>query len=139
MDSTPDRLANDRISTIPNTSGKWKQDDEPICELTFKKPLYFYELVILAKVVHEANTSYDSYLLFKNNCYHYAGTIVAMLQEVKEGVTMSMDGARAEAGLWCGMVISSAAKCLKPEAQISLAEDFKKNVKELVSFVPILS
>ena len=125
---SPNRLADDRISPLPS-SGMWDVSDKLICELRFDKPLYLYELAILALIVHEVNTSN---LLITNNCYIFAGTIMRMLVEVYD----PMDTAGgANAGEWCGVVISSST-----EGNISfLLEKFKECIKKFVSFIPILS
>lgn len=86
--------ADDRIGPLPS-SGMWNKTDTAIYELHFKKekPLYLYQLAILALVVHKAN---PEYLLTSNNCYHFAGTIMKCLE--KEYQTLNVvEG--VEAGL----------------------------------------
>lgn len=124
---SPTRLANDKIS--PMSSEMRKKDDELIYSLDFKnsKPLFLYELAILALVVHEENTSY---MLMKNNCYHFAGIIMRVLKEGYDTVNVVeyAGGARK----WCGIVIYDG------EGYYNLLEKFKTNIKDFVSFVPIL-
>jgi hypothetical protein len=126
---SPARLAEDTISPIPASKlGMWRKGDELICDFTtFERPLYLYELAMLAHIVHEVNTAY---LLMRNNCYHFAGTIMRMLKEEYNAVNAA-EGAGA--GTWCGIIIFSG----KESNIASLLEKFKRCVKDLVNFVSI--
>lgn len=125
-DILPTHLADDKISPMPS-SGKWNENDDFICELELEKPLYLYELAILAMIVHEVN---KKYLLVTNNCYHYAGTIMRVLGE-EYGTMNTTDGARA--GKWCGIDIYSTNK----GNITSLIEKLKNVVREFVGFILI--
>lgn len=97
-DSIAACVSNDRIAPIP-PPGTWHKSDELIYELKFEgRPLYLYELAILAAIVGEKNTSY---LLMANNCYHFVGTIMKALEEEYHTVNTA-DGAGV--GRWCGML-----------------------------------
>jgi hypothetical protein len=122
----PTGHADDIIAPMP-PSGKWDKSDELVSELIFEKPVYLYELAILALIVHEVNTSY---LLMTNDYYHYAGTIMKMLEEEYDAVDVA-EG--AEAGKWCGLVF------YRKQGNISLHGSFKEAIKKFVSFVPMLS
>ena len=121
--------ADDKISPI---SADWirDSDDDLICNLDFKKTqsqLQLYELAVLGDFVHKGNTSY---MLFSNNCYHYAGTITKVLGTVY-GISDSTDGAGA--GKWCGIPIHSIERS-KVE---SLVEGYRKHLEVFVSFTLI--
>lgn len=121
--SVPDstRHADDRIASI-SPPGTWNKTDQLIYELNFEKPFFLYELAILAVIVHEENTSY---LLMSNNCYHYAGTIMKVLEEQYDTVNTA-DGAAA--GKWCGLVLYPGGNTS------SLLEKFREGIKNFVSF-----
>lgn len=120
------RVANDRIAPIP-PPGTWDKSDELIYELKFEgRPLYLYELAILAAIVHEKNTSY---LLMTNNCYHFAGTIMKALQE-EYRTENTADGAGA--GRWCGMLLYPGKK----DGNTSfLLEEVREGIKNFVRFL----
>jgi DNA mismatch repair ATPase MutL len=126
--SSPNRAADDKIS--PMDAEKRKHSDELIYELNFDdRPVYLYELAILAKVVHEVN---KSYILTENNCYHYAGTIMKSL-EAEYGVLNSVEGTGA--GMWCGIDIYA-----RNQGNVkSVLEDFRRNVETFVSIHHILN
>jgi hypothetical protein len=125
---SPTRFADDRIAPL-SASGMMNGSDELIYELYIDGDLYLYELAILALIVHEVNTSY---LLMTNNCYHYAGTIMKVLEEKYD----TLDAAQgANAGKWCGLDIYS-----RNEGNVSsLLKNFEDGIKNFVSFVPALS
>ena len=75
--------------------------------------------------MHEENTSY---LLMSNNCYHYAGTILKVLEEQYDTVNTT-DGAAA--GKWCGLVLYPGVKGGNTS---SLLEKFREGIKNFVSF-----
>jgi len=123
-DSSPTRFADDKIAPIPNSTGKWDKNDDLIYELNFEKPLYLYELALLAMTVHQENTSY---LLTTNNCYHYAGTIMKVLEE-KYKIVNTADGVCG--GKWCGLVIYPGKK---EGNSSSLVEKFREAIKNFES------
>jgi hypothetical protein len=121
--------ANDRIGPLP--SGVKNKKDTLIYELHFNddKPLYLYQLAILALVVHKAN---PEYLLMSNNCYHYTGTIMKALE--KEYCTSNVAEGMEAAGLWCGLDVCSIQKGTRNLS--TLLENFKAYVEKFVSFPP---
>ncbi len=125
--SSPDRLAEDRISVLQS----WKKDKDDILVGTLifpdeDKSPSLYELAILAVIVHKAS---PSYLLLSKNCYHYAGTIMRVLREAYSPAVMKMDGVHA--GMWwCGLDLFTAHKGNTP----ALCDALRKEVKEFVSF-----
>lgn len=123
---SPTRMADDRIAPIPTSDGKWGRRDKLIFRLGFEKPLYLYELALLAYVVQENN---DTYLLRTNNCYHYAGTILKVL-EARYGVMNTVEG--AEAGKWCGIDITGKWEAV---AIWDVLRAFQKLVGDFVSFL----
>ena len=123
---SPSRLADDRISPLPSTGMKDK-NDELICELNFTREVYLYELAVLALVVHEVN---KSYLLVSNNYYHFAGTLMKMLEEKYDTVDTTQG---AGAGKWCGVLIYKKGNIS------SLLENFEAAINKFVSFVFVLS
>lgn len=80
-------------------SGKKNPDDVLIYDLLFPQTFPLYELGVLAYMVHQTNTSY---LIMTNNCYHFAGTIMKLLEK-QHGITDAVHGANA--GKWCGINI----------------------------------
>jgi hypothetical protein len=123
LDSTSPHFTNDRIAPIP-PPGKWDKNDEIICELKFEKPLFLYELAILAVIVHEMNTSY---LIMTNNCYHYAGTIMNVLEQVYDTMKTAESG---DAGKWCGLALYPGKKGGNTS---SLFEKFREEIGKFVS------
>ena len=104
-----------------------KADDQLIYDLNFPphNPLYLYQLAITALIVHQVNTSY---FLVTNNCYHYAGAIMKLL-EIQYNIANSASGANA--GKWCGLDIYQDQD---PERNLaSLVERVSKAIKEFVS------
>ena len=120
----------DKISPMATSSdGMWDEGDELIFELKFdKKCLYLHELAILALLVHKLNTNY---LLTTNNCYHYACTIMKVL-EIQYETMNTVENSRA--GTWCGIII-----CSMDGNFVSLVEDFRKGIKDFVSSISILN
>jgi hypothetical protein len=120
--------AKDRIGSI-DPPGKREETDELIYELNFDsgKQLYLYELAVLALIVHEENVSY---LLMSNNCYHYAGTIMKVLEQ-EYGLANSVVGGSA-GKWWCGVVIFPHKKGLN---SLSLPEKFREEMKKFVSLL----
>jgi hypothetical protein len=119
--------ANDRILPV-GSSGMKKADDELIYDLEFppQNPLFLYQLAITALFVHQVNTSY---LLVTNNCYHYAGTIMRLL-EIRYNIANAAEGGNA--GKWCGLNIY---RDQNSEGKLSfLVERVKKGIEEFVSF-----
>ena len=92
--------ANDRILPV-GSLGMKMADDQLIYDLNFPphNPLYLYQLAITSLIVHQVNTSY---FLKTNNCYHYAGAIMRLL-EIQYDIANSASGANA--GKWCGLDI----------------------------------
>jgi hypothetical protein len=126
---SPACLANDKISPIRAERIR-NSDDDLICDLDFEKTqsqLHLYELAVLGDFVHKGNTSY---MLFSNNCYHYAGTITKVLGTVY-GIPDSTDGAGA--GKWCGIPIHS----IERSKVASLVEGYRKHLEVFVSFTLI--
>src|SRR5882762_1996283 len=121
--STPAHFTNDRIAPIP-PPGKWDKKDEVICELKFEKPLFLYELAILAVIVHEMN---KSYLLMTNNCYHYAGTIMDVLEKVYDAMKTADS---PDAGKWCGLALYPGKKGGNTS---SLFEKLREEIRKFVS------
>jgi hypothetical protein len=72
------READDRVTGLDST-GKHRGNDQIFRKLSFPNPIPFFELVVLAKTVHNMK---PNYLLFSDNCYFYAGTIVKLLEEI---------------------------------------------------------
>ena len=103
------------------------KNDELICELTFTREVYLYELAVLALIVHEVN---KSYLLVSNNCYHFAGTLMKMLEEKYDTVDATQG---AGARKWCGVLIYKKGNIS------SLLENFEEAINKFVSFVFVLS
>jgi hypothetical protein len=126
--SSPNRHAGDMIAPLP-PSGKWRESDELVSDLVFEKPVYLYELAVMALIVHRAN---PSYFLITSNCYHYTGTIIDLIKETY-GVEDVAEG--ADAGKWCGLNFTRK----KSGGKISLLENYKQALKLFVSFVPMLS
>lgn len=83
---SPSRNADDRVAYISSShDGRYNQTDKIYRSLTFStdpnigRPLYLYELVVLANTLHKIERRY---LLGSKQCYFYAGTIIQVLQEV---------------------------------------------------------
>jgi hypothetical protein len=116
----------DSISPIPSPGTK-KDNDDLIYELNFKEtPLYLYQLALLAFLVHKENTQY---LLMDNNCYHYAGTIMKVLESAYR-VTNTVDPTIA-GKWWCGLVIFPLTK---GGNLVSFVEKFREEIRAFVSF-----
>ena len=125
---SPAYLADDKISPI---SADWidNSDDVLICDLDFAEAqLYLYELIALSEVIHLVNTSY---MLFSNNCYHYAGTITKVLSAMYN-IPDSADGAGA--GKWCGIPIHSIERGVNVAF---ISEAYKTRLIGFVSFTLI--
>jgi hypothetical protein len=124
LDITCAASADDRIGPLP--SRMRNETDNAIFELHFtdENPLYLYQLAILALVIHKANTEY---LLTTNNCYHFAGTIMKLLEYEYQALNVAVEG--ADAGLWCGVDIYSWNKA-NPS---SLLRHFKDHIRNFVS------
>jgi hypothetical protein len=125
--SSPTRHADDQIAPLP-PSGMWQESDELVSDLVFEKPVYLYELAVMALIVHRAN---PSYLLITSNCYHFTGTIIDLIKE-KYGVEDIAEG--ADAGKWCGLNFTR-----KKTGKISLLGNYEQALSLFVSFVPMLS
>jgi hypothetical protein len=82
-----------------------------------------YEVAKLANVVHK---SAPKYLLFTDNCYHFAATIILVLAAIYRS-EMDMD---ASAGRWCGLDLTSGCKPDIPR----LREQLKQAIPESVSY-----
>ena len=121
--------ANDKIGPI-DPPGKREETDQRIYALEFDsgKQLYLYELAVLALIVHEENVCY---LLMSNNCYHYAGTIVKVLEH-EYGLANSVVGDSA-GKWWCGVVIFPHTKGLNSLSL--LLEKFREEMKKFVSLL----
>ena len=84
--------------------GRYKKDDELISNLVFsdsENPLYLYQLALLALTLHGIH---QSYLLTTNNCYHFAGSIVKVLEQEFEIQNTVKD---SKAGKWYNLDIVS--------------------------------
>ena len=116
--------ANDRIGPLPFRMQN--ETDDAIYELHFtdENPLYLYQLIILALVIHKANTEY---LLTTNNCYHFTGTIMKLLEYEYQALNVVVEG--VDAGLWCGVAIYSRNKANLS----SLLRHFKDHIRNFVS------
>jgi hypothetical protein len=123
LDSTSAHFTNDRVAPIP-PPGKWDKKDEIIRELKFEKPLFLYELAILAVIVHEMN---KSYLLMTNNCYHYAGTIMDVLEKAYDAMKTAES---SDAGKWCGLALYPGENGGNTS---SLFEKFREEIGKFVS------
>lgn len=125
--SNSDSLSNyDMIAPIQSPGTKNKNDDL-IYGLNFEgKPLYLYQLAVLAVLIHNHNTRY---LLIENNCYHYAGTILKVLEQ-EYNVANSVDDTGA-GKWWCGLVLYPGKSGGHAS---SLLERFREEVKKFVSF-----
>jgi hypothetical protein len=127
--SSPTYYADDIISPLPAT-GKYKKDDELISNLVFsdsENPLYLHQLALLALTLHGIH---QSYLLATSNCYHFAGSIVKVLEQEFEIQNTVKD---SKGGKWCNLDIVS----LKEWNIVSIREKYKANVMAFVSFIPI--
>jgi len=127
------RPAKDMISPLPRTGkGKGKKDDkdELIYQLNIERVMYFYELAVVALVVHEAK---KSYLLLSSNCYYYAGTIMKVLEVEYETLNVA-DG--ASAGKWCGIDIV-AYSGTEGKIIASLRENIKASIKAFDPSLPV--
>ncbi|KAF8971155.1 hypothetical protein BDZ97DRAFT_1343277 [Flammula alnicola] len=158
------RHADDKVS--PLASGKHNVSDKLLRTLTFvipgapysrphellppspfsseSRPLPLYELAVLAYTLHDTK---EKYLLFSDNCYFYAGTIVKVLEEVyhpdipfktpgsqigwKRGIPCL--GRKKKAGTWNGFDIYLNEKIdtslLKKRQEASLTS-FKQPIQE---------
>jgi hypothetical protein len=114
-------IANDRIVPL-QPSGKVDETDDLVYQGDFKKRLFLYELVILAL---EVRSAYQSYRVGSSNCYHFAGSIVKVLEHVYDG-TNTLHG--TDAGKWCGLTIYSGGDPIDP-----LYNNFRKALEEFVS------
>jgi hypothetical protein len=123
--SSPSCFADDRI--LPLAARKRNKADTRIYELHFTgKPLFLYQLAILALVVHRSNAEY---ILTTNNCYHFAGTIMKALQFDYLVPNMAED---ADAGHWCGLDMFAR----KTGNNIAAVVDsFHEHLKNFVSFI----
>lgn len=121
---SPEHLAQDVVS--PLAKGKWDNGDE-VGTLTFKEDNLptLQEVSLLAGVVHDAN---PKYLLFSNNCYHYCGTMMRVLDKVYSPVVDIPVGSKA--GTWCGIDLSTVHKGNIP----ALCANFHDKVNNIVSF-----
>jgi hypothetical protein len=122
----PNFVANDRVSPVGLTGTK-APSDEMICDLVFTEPLYLHQLAVMALIVHKVNTSY---LLVTNNCYHYTGTIMKLLERGHR-ITNTVDGANA--GKWCGINILGTQDSERKFS--SLLERVNDSIKEFVGFI----
>ena len=75
--STPMRKAEDNVSRLSST-GKRATRDQVFRTLTFSPGIPLYEVALLANTLHQMKRCY---LLFSDNCYYYAGTIIKTLEE----------------------------------------------------------
>lgn len=127
--SSPTYYADDIISPLPDT-GSYEKDDELISNLVFsdsENPLYLYQLALLALTLHGIH---ESYLLATSNCYHFAGSIVKVLEQEFE---IQNTVKNSKAGKWYNLDIVS----MKEWNIASIRERYKANVMAFVSFIPI--
>lgn len=91
----PDLKAIDTVSLLDDNDSR--SDDDVVGTITFTDDFpSLPDLALLAEIVHNAH---PKYLLFSNNCYHFAGTMIMVLARLYTGHT-SMDSA---AGKWYGI------------------------------------
>ena len=127
--SSPTYYADDIISPLPDT-GSYEKDDELIFNLVFsdsEDPLYLYQLALLALTLHGIH---ESYLISTSNCYHFAGSIVKVLEQEFEIQNTVKD---SKAGKWYNLDIVS----VKEWNIASIRERYKANVMAFISFIPI--
>jgi len=123
--SNSDPFANYDMIAPVSASGKKNSSDDLIYELNFgEKPLYLYQLTVLAVLIHKNNTRY---LLIDNNCYHFAGTIVKVLEQ-HYNIANSVDGSGGR--WWCGLVLFPGKS---GGHNSSILERFKEEIKKFVS------
>ena len=72
----PKHNADDIVTLL--SSGKHNNEDEVFRTLSFAPPIPLWKVAVLAKTLHNMSRHY---LLFSDNCYYYAGTIIKVLQE----------------------------------------------------------
>lgn len=129
---SPVHFAEDIISPLSN-KGVHDKNDKLVFDLDFQcSELYLYQLAILALTLHEMH---NSYLLTTSNCYHFAGSIVKVL-ELEYDIWNTVEG--SEAGRWCGLDIACtlAAESIKGNKRgwniDILREKYKINIKAFV-------
>jgi len=164
------RKALDTVTLLTGMSGKHNHNDKLMCRMFFPSPphepssslpasppisvptssspppicLPLYELAVLANTIHDMR---ENYLLFSDNCFWYAGTIIRVLQAFYHPVlppaktpqpdrkvivlpNLRMKGREIEAdgrkaGLWNGIELYAGEKIdLNP-----LIEEFNKALK----------
>jgi len=118
-------LNHDMIAQI-SSPGKKKESDVLIYELIFgETQLYLYQLAVLAYRIHMEN---KRYLLIENNCYHYAGTIMRVLEEEYNVVNTVVDTGAGK--WWCGVPVYSLKNGRDTS---SLSQKFREEIKAFVS------
>ena len=133
---SPTRKADDKVSPLFQKM-QWDSDDDPLFTFVFpssdgsRKPLFLYELAILALIVHESE---PSYLLLSKNCYHYSATIMDILRQ-EYNPDVQTQPASADAGKWCGVFdIGSGTK-----GNEELRGRFKTRISKFVCLSSLLN
>jgi hypothetical protein len=117
----PDLMAIDTV--IPMEYMKSRKGDKVVGTLEFEDEYpSLYEVAKLADIVHK---SASKYLLFSDNCYYFAATIILVLAAIYHS---EMDMA-ASAGRWCGLDLTSGRRPDIPR----LREQLKQETSESVS------
>ena len=122
--------AQDVVTPLTSGHGKLQQGDEVVGTLTFleNKSPSLHEVALLAGIIHEGN---NQYLLFSNNCYHYAGTMMLVLAAE---YSPDMDTPEnAHAGTWCGIDLRTN------KVPTGLHQLFKDKVESFVRFLSMSS
>ena len=119
---SPDSMAIDTVT--PMEFMKSCEGDKVVGTLDFEgnNCPSLYEVAKLAEVVHK---SASKYILFTDNWYHFAGTMMLVLAAIYRS-EMDMG---ASAGKWCGLDLASGHKPDIPR----LREQLKQGISESVS------
>jgi len=112
---SPDMKANDVVTLLDDSD--LRLDDDVIGTLTFNNNFpSLPDLALLAEVVHKAH---PTYLLFSNNCYHFAGTMTFVLAALYSA-HVKMDDT---AGKWFGINVDKLGNIPELCTQLEKAID----------------
>jgi hypothetical protein len=90
---------------------------------TGTRPLYLYELVVLAVTMHESETCYR---LFSTNCYWFAGLLMNILEK-DYGLELEVEKRRGvKPGTW---IVIPFCKQAPEEDLLAVIGDFREHVK----------
>jgi len=128
--SSPQQFADDRVT--PLQSAKWQTTGKHLSTLIFQaeKPLYLYNLAMLAEEIHKEN---PTYALLSNNCYHFIGIMAIILVAVYNPQAEYPPGSKNNGGQFCGIEIFN-----RDQMDIAIAtirRNFKKCVTNFVSLL----